>query len=169
MRLWRVLNARRASGFMNTRVLAELQARCQGRLRLSGTIRRPTARNQLSYVLHPSPYPSPKYEVTQSPFQRKSSGLIVATLEPVPPPGLTIAPLEPPGGVTLEVGGTIPPAPLEGVAPTLGTLELPGATMLETSPLAGSTGVKLEGAAMLEADRGVMLGGRTELGGSRLI
>ena len=41
--------------------------------------------------------------------------------------------------------------------------------ILEISPLAGSTGVKLEGAAMLEADSGVMLGGRTELGGTRLI
>ena len=88
---------------------------------------------------------------------------------PLEPPGLTIAPLEPPGGTTLEVGGTIVPVPLEGVAPTVGTLEPPGATILETSPDAGSTGVKLEGAAMLEADKGVMLGGRTELGGSRLI
>ena len=67
------------------------------------------------------------------------------------------------------MGGTIVPVPLDGVAPTVGTLEPPGATILETSPLAGSTGVKLEGAAMLEADSGVMLGGRTELGGSRLI
>ena len=71
--------------------------------------------------------------------------------------------------MTLEVGGTIVPVPLEGVAPTVGTLELPGATMLETSPDAGRTSVKLEGATMLEADSGVMLGGRTELGGSRLI
>ena len=59
--------------------------------------------------------------------------------------------------------------PLEGVAPTVGTLELPGATILETSPLAGRIGVKLEGATMLEALSGVMLGGSTELGGSRLI
>ena len=59
--------------------------------------------------------------------------------------------------------------PLEGVAPTVGTLELPGATMLETSPDAGNIGVKPEGATMLEALSGVMLGGSTELGGSRLI
>ena len=110
-----------------------------------------------------------------SPTQRQfplmnlySNGLTVP-LEPPPPPGLTIPPVEPLGGTTLEVGGTIVPVPLEGVAPTVGTLEPPGATMLETSPDAGSTGVKLEGAAMLEADSSVMLGGSTELGGSRLI
>jgi len=79
--------------------------------------------------------------------------LIVVTLEPPIPPGLTIPPLEPPTGRTLEVGGTIVPVLLEGVAPTTGTLELPGATILETSPLAGRTGVKHEGAAMLEAVR----------------
>ena len=94
------------------------------------------------------------------------------TPPPFEPPvitGGTIPLLEPPGGVTLEVGGTIVPVPLEGVAPTVGTLEPPGATILETSPDAGKTGVKLEGATMLEADSGVMVGGRTELGGSRLI
>jgi hypothetical protein len=50
----------------------------------------------------------------------------------------------------------------------MGTLE-PGATMLETSPAFGVTINKLEGLVMLEALSGVMLGGSTELGASRLI
>ncbi len=94
---------------------------------------------------------------------------------PTLPPGGTIAPLEPPGGVTLEVGsftlplgGTIVLAPLEGFTPTLGT-PAPGATMLETSPAFGVTINKLEGDVMLEALSGVMLGGSTELGASKLI
>ncbi len=66
-------------------------------------------------------------------------------------------------------GGVIADGPLEGVVPTLGILELPGATILLTSPAFGVTIVRLEGALILEADNGVMLGGRTELGASRLI
>ena len=91
------------------------------------------------------------------------------------PPGGTIPALEPPGGVTLEVGSfTLPlggitlEAPLEGFTPALGTLE-PGATILETSPVFGVTINKLEGDVILEALSGVMLGGSTELGASRLI
>ncbi len=71
--------------------------------------------------------------------------------------------------MTLPDGGTIVLAPLEGVVPTLGILELPGATILLTSPAFGVTINKLEGDVMLEALSGVMLGGRTELEASRLI
>jgi hypothetical protein len=77
-----------------------------------------------------------------------------------------IPPLEP-GGVTLELGlltlplgSTILELPLAGVVPITGT-PLPGATILETSPAFGVTICKLEGAVMLEAESGVMLGGRT--------
>jgi hypothetical protein len=58
--------------------------------------------------------------------------------------------------------------PLEGLTPTLGTLEL-GVNVTRDFPSIAVTISKLEGLVILEALSGVMLGGSTELGASRLI